>query len=810
MPPTPLTQRRSRLGFAHALALGWLLGLALLQRCERLPGALEWGLLLAALTATLTTWRRALPLAALLLAFALGAGRAQLRIDDALPEAWEGRDVLLSGRVDSLPSATLGQGGAPGWRFAFELLDARAGPSAQDPPLALPRHMMLSAFGEPCGSAPPIRAGESWQAVARLKRPHGLMNPFAFDYELWMFEQDLRATGVLRPGTLQRLAPAPFGSLEAWRQRLRDALDRRIGDPAHAGVLAALSLGDQDAIAKTDWTLFRNTGVAHLLAVSGTHVTMFAWAAQWLVGRLWRRSARLCLVAPAPRVALWAGVAAAFVYALFSGWGVPSQRTVWMLASLALLRSLGLRWPWPLLLLASAVVVTAIDPWAISQAGFWLSFAAVGLLMASGSGAAGTGWRAALREGLRSQWVATLGLTPLSLLFFQQISVVGLAANLLAIPLVTFVVAPLSLLGALVPGAWWLAEQGVRVLMAWLRWLDALPGAVWQLPVAPLWAQASGLAGGVLLALPLPWRLRACGFALLLPLLWPAPLRPAAGTFDLLAADIGQGTAVLLRTQEHDLMFDTGPQFGPQADAGQRVLVPLARALGTMRLDRLVLSHRDIDHVGGAASVMAGLPVAELLSSLEDGHPLLRGPPHRRCEQGQRWSWDGVRFEVLWPPAAQYEDAKAKSNAMSCVLKVIDTAGRAVLLTGDIEAAQETSLVRDSAPDTLQADLLLVPHHGSKTSSTDTLLDAVAPRLALVQAGYRNRFGHPALPVLARYQQHGIRVLSSPDCGALHWQAGEWSCQRVLARRYWHAPPRADDAAQGPPMPAGEDEAAGP
>ena len=232
------------------LALGWLLGLALLQRCERLPGPLEWVLLLAALTVASAGWRRslALALAALLLAFALGAGRSQLRIDEALPEAWEGRDVLLSGRVDSLPSATLGQGGAPGWRFAFELVDARAGPSAQDPPVALPRHMMLSAFGELGGAAPPIRAGETWRAVARLKRPHGLMNPFAFDYELWMFEQDLRATGVLRPSTLQRLSPAPFWSLDAWRQHLRDALDRRIGDPAHAGVLAALSLGDQEAI----------------------------------------------------------------------------------------------------------------------------------------------------------------------------------------------------------------------------------------------------------------------------------------------------------------------------------------------------------------------------------------------------------------------------------------------------------------------------------------------------------------------------------------------------------------------------------
>ncbi len=519
---------------------------------------------------------------------------------------------------------------------------------------------------------------------------------------------------------------------------------------------------------------------------------MFAWAAQFVAGWLWRRSAKLCLLLPAPQVALWAGVLTALAYALFSGWGVPSQRTVWMLASLALLRSLGLRWPWPLFLLASALVVTAIDPWAIAQAGFWLSFAAVALLMASGGAPVGQGWRAALQQGLRSQWVATLGLSPLSLLFFQQISAVGVAANLLAIPLVTFVIAPLAVLGAVLPWAWTVAEACVAGLMAWLRWLNGLSWAVWNLPVAPGWAHLSGLAGGALLVLPLPWRLRLCGAGLLLPLLWPAPPRPLPGQFELLAADVGQGTAVLLRTAAHDMLFDTGPQYGPEADAGQRVLVPLMRGLGVMRLDLLMLSHRDSDHVGGAASIMQSLPVAELVSSLEDGHPLLAaGPPHRRCLQGDRWAWDGVQFELLLPPAAHYEAGKLKSNAMSCVLRVSDAAGHSALLTGDMESPQERQMVAQYPPAALRSDLLMVPHHGSKTSSTDALLDAVAPKLAVVQAGYRNRFGHPALPVLARYQAHGIALVASPDCGALVWRSGDraWQCQRGVDPRYWRSPP---------------------
>ena len=325
--------------------------------------------------------------------------------------------------------------------------------------------------------------------------------------------------------------------------------------------------------------------------------------------------------------------------------------------------------------------------------------------------------------------------------------------------------------------------------MAYLRVLDSVPWAVWSIPVAPLWAQLAGLAGGALLILPLPWRLRACGLALVVPLLWPAPLRPRLGEFEMLAADIGQGTAVLLRTASHQMLYDSGPQYAPGADAGQRVLLPLLRALGITRLDLLMLSHRDSDHVGGAASLLAGLPVSALRSSLEAEHRLLVGsPPHQRCVAGQQWDWDGVHFELLHPTAGHYTQA-LKSNAMSCVLRVSSLAsGRAAVLTGDIEAPQELGLVARTGPLALRSEVLLVPHHGSKTSSTDALLDAVSPRIAVVQSGYRNRFGHPAPPVLARYQAHGVELVTSPDCGAWQWRSGDgaWICQRELGMRYWH------------------------
>ena len=797
-------------------ALGWLAGLALLQQCRRLPGEAEFAAVVVALVAALV-WCLRRPhwlgwsSATLLLAFAQGAWRAEARLAEALPEAWEARDVLLEGRVDSLPSAVQGQGGSPGWRFEFALDAARDPANGQ--PLKLPAHLMLSWYAPPGEDAPALRAGEQWRLTARLKRPQGLMNPHAFDAELWLFEQDLRATGVVRPGAIvgqARLAGSPWWSLDSLRQRLREALQKRVTDPSSAGLLAALSLGDQAAISRSDWALFRNTGIAHLVSISGLHVTMFAWGAQAMVGWLWRRSGRLSLRLPTPLAARWAGVLAALLYALFSGWGVPSQRTVWMLFSIAALKSLGLRWPWPLCLLAACVIVTAVDPWAISQAGFWLSFAAVGLLMASGEDANGPGGpniKTHLKAGLRSQWVATLGLAPLSLLFFQQISVVGLLANLIAIPWVSFVITPLALGGALLPGLWVWAEFCAQALMAYLRVLDGVPWAVWSLPVAPLWAQIAGLIGGALLVLPLPWRLRACGLALLLPLLWPAPLRPAAGEFELLAADIGQGTAVLVRTATHDLLYDTGPQYAPGVDAGQRVLLPLLRALGVDHLDALMLSHRDSDHVGGAASVMAGLPVAALRSSLEAEHRLLvDSPPHTRCEAGQRWTWDGVQFEVLHPTAAHYEQG-LKSNGLSCLLRVSSAAGHSALLTGDIEAAQELGVIARSDAQALRSDVLLVPHHGSKTSSTDALLDAVSPRIAIVQSGYRNRFGHPAPLVLARYQSHGIAIVSSPDCGAWQWRSadGSWDCQRAVGMRYWHRRARVIETAdQLGPWPEGD------
>ena len=298
----------------------------------------------------------------------------------------------------------------------------------------------------------------------------------------------------------------------------------------------------------------------------------------------------------------------------------------------------------------------------------------------------------------------------------------------------------------------------------------------------------AGLLAALLVVLPLPWRARLLAAPLALALLAPPLPRPAEGSFDLVAADIGQGTAVLVRTREHAMLFDSGPLYSRESDAGQRVVVPLLRARGDRRLDLLMLSHRDSDHVGGARTVLGALEVGALSSSLEDGHPLLDGVPGvQRCVAGQRWQWDGVDFAVLHPAAEDYARA-VRPNAMSCVLR-ISGGGRSALLTGDIEREQESALVVQGAP--LASDVLVAPHHGSKTSSSAAFLDAVHPRIAVFQAGYRNRFGHPAAEVLERYRERDIQVVASPACGAWQWLADgavDGSCERDVARRYWHHP----------------------
>jgi competence protein ComEC len=677
----------------------------------------------------------------------------------------------------------------------------------------------------------PILPGERWSMTVRLKAPHGNSNPGGFDFELWLWEQGIQATGYVRSGANDA---APILMAQTWqhpveqlRYKVRDAIFARmsaadssvqtLSHTSDAGIVAALVTGDQQSIERADWDVFRTTGVAHLMSISGLHITMFAWGAVILVGWLYRRSTHLCLAYPAPQAALLGGLLLATLYAIFSGWGVPSQRTIWMLAAVTFLRLFGKRWPWPTVWMLACVVVVLIDPWSLLQAGFWLSFVAVGVLFATDMNQLEIQQKNASNDTLnvnqqlsrsrrfadtikkklwlggREQLIITLVLTPLTLLLFGQVSVVGLLANALAIPWVTLVVTPLAMLGTLFSPLWDLAGMATHVLSLYLGVLAGFPFATFSMATPPILISALGVIGGALMVMPWSWRLRMMGLPLLLSvILWQAP-RPEVGQFEMIAADIGQGNGLIIRTAEHTLVYDAGPRFSIDSDAGYRVLVPLLRRTNES-VDAVMLSHRDIDHSGGIKSVLTMHPKASFISSVESTHELQKFRPVQRCVAGQRWQWDGVDFAVLHPYAQDYESPQ-KSNAMSCVLR-ISTAKHSVLLVGDLEQQQEQRLV-DELPtktinlksDILKSTVLLVPHHGSKTSSSAEFLDAVQPQLAIVQAGYRNRFGHPAVSVMERYSERHIKVIDTAHCGAMSWSSAfpnETRCQREVAKSYWH------------------------
>jgi competence protein ComEC len=546
--------------------------------------------------------------------------------------------------------------------------------------------------------------------------------------------------------------------------------------------------------------VFNRTGIGHLISISGLHITMIAGLAAWAASALWRRSfftdARLPLRLPAQKAAALAGATVALLYVLLAGFGVPAQRTLYMLSVVALALWMGRLAAVSHVLCAALGVVVLLDPWAVLWPGFWLSFGAVAVILFAGHGRIGpppSGPRGALLLAGRTQWAVTAGLVPLTLLLFGQVSIVSPLANAVAIPLVSFVVTPLALAGSLVPGPpgdWLLllAHGVVALLAALLRFMAGWPGAVWRAPAPQAWVFVLGLGGTLWMLMPRGWPHRWAGAAALLPMLLQVPDHPRAGAFRVTAFDVGQGMALLVETARHRLVYDTGPAYAPGADGGSRVILPYLRMRGVAALDGIVISHADTDHTGGALALLEGVDAGWLASSLPDGHPIVRAArQHVRCVAGQHWEWDGVMFDMLHPTAASYGDEGLKTNARSCTLRV-GNGRRTLLLAGDIEAAQEAALL-ERARDRLRADVLLAPHHGSGTSSTLAFLQAVRPEVAIFQVGYRNRFHHPKAEVYERYGMLGAQRLRTDGAGALTLDfdaAVDWRSYRREHARYWY------------------------
>jgi competence protein ComEC len=728
-----------------------------------------------------------------------------------LPKEWEGRDITLIGTIDSLPGLA-----EQGVRFNFQVEQVMPLDGAMP---VVPSRLALawySGFGhDETQAVPDLRPGERWQLTVRLRRPHGTSNPYVFDYEAWLLEQNLRATGTVRVARNsgaenRRLDPFVFSvnnAIERTRGWLRERILAALPGHDYAGVIVALVIGDQRAIDQSDWKVFNRTGIGHLISISGLHITMVAGMFAGLINVLWRRSfftqAQLPLILPAQKAAALAGALAALVYVALAGFGVPAQRTLYMLSVVAVAMWTGRIINVSYVLCAALGVVVLLDSWAVLWPGFWLSFGAVATIVYASAGrvAAQRRQRAAntnrvvagLKEACHTQYVVTIGLVPLTMLLFGQISLVSPIANAVAIPLVSFFVTPLALAGSVVPaplGAWVLeaAHFLIMQLASFLGWMSGLPAAVWASPVPSLWMFVAASLGTLWLLAPPGWPVRWLGFAGMLPLVLNVPAHPGKGEMWVTAFDIGQGMALLVETPEHRLLYDTGPAYSPESDAGSRVILPYLKARGITALDGVIVSHSDTDHSGGALAILDEIRVGWVSSSLPATHPVaVKATEHRRCEAGQAWEWDGARFDMLHPAAVSYESTKWKPNARSCTLK-ITLGDQSILLAGDIEAIQETELLEREG-EHLASTVLLAPHHGSGTSSTMPFLTRVHPRIALFQVGYRNRYHHPKPEVFERYGELGITRVRTDEAGAITIRFGKELTESEFRKehgRYWY------------------------
>ena len=747
----------------------FIAGVVLAQGAPQVPGRAVLVLGCAACVASLRL--RKPWLAACLFGACWSWWHAGTALASRLPAGLDDEAVVARGVVDSLPVADERQR-----RFDFRLETLSHGTLEIHGPrrlgVAVPTDFL----------APP---GGRCELHLRVRQPRGAVNPAGFDLERWLLATGIDATARLIPHPGNHCAPGPPGSLLAMRERLAGAVAAAVPNPASAGILAALAVGARAGLVDHQWQVLRDTGTTHMVSISGLHVSMVALAVAWLVGGfaacLAPGSARL----PAPHVGLLVGWLAAAAYTVLAGATTPTLRSLLMLGCLFVRRSQGHALLDPDGLLVAAALVLLVDPLACLTASTWLTFGAVWMLgLVTGFVAGGPrAWRWA-RIHL---WLACVLAPPVALVV-PSVAWSSALANALVVPWVTWVVVPLDLLGVLASAMgpswsaapWRLAAGLWEVLWRVLEFLAAVCPATW-LPRAPGVAGAALLDTALFLMLaPLGKLRQLLGASLIAGCLWLQPARPASHAFRLTVLDVGQGEALVVETAHHVLVFDPGPRSFGGRDAGEDVVLPYLRQQGWRKVDRMVVSHADSDHAGGAQALLAGLPVVDRILSPGDPARDVDG----RCRAGQDWQWDGVVFRFLSP----FPDAPtvASDNEQSCVLEV-EAGGQRALLVADIEGQAEGRLVGSG---TLQsASVLVAPHHGSATSSSAAFVAAVRPRLVVFSRGHRNRFGMPAPEVAARYRAVGAGILDTARHGALTFEIDGAGVRVTRAREtlagYW-------------------------
>ncbi|ADC61794.1 DNA internalization-related competence protein ComEC/Rec2 [Allochromatium vinosum] len=769
------------------VGLGFVLGVIGLYRLSALPP--WWAVVLGLSASAVLAW--VWPRTRWMLFLCLGFGWAWFHACQLLcapfPEGLARAPLVVEGRVTSIP-------GVEAHRTRF-LLDVERTWDARGAELDVSGRVRISCYRD----CPTLSAGERWRIDVRLKPRHGSLNPGGFDYERWLFEQGLVATGYPRGrDAFARLDTGPGGYwLTRLRQRLAEHLARMLDGSPQLGLIQALTLGERSALERETWETFSRTGTSHLVAISGLHVGLVAGGVFWLARRLWARSTRLTLLLAAPRAAAVFSLLAGFGYAALAGFAISTQRALIMLAVVlgALFWQRTLR-PYQALRLA-LVGVLVWDPGAVLSYGFWLSFGAVAfLLLHLGQRLPGRDlWT---RWG-RAQWAVGLGLLPLLFLFFGQASLIAPLVNLVAVPLFSAPILPLVLIASLlslVPVTGFavplrLVADGLGWCLNGLDWLAAQPWSAVHLPAQPLWAWGSALLGAVLLLAPRGLPGRWLGWILMLPLVAARPATPGWGEVWFSLLDVGQGQAAVVETLDGILVYDAGPAYPGGFDTGAMMVAPFLRSRGIERIDRLVVSHADRDHAGGAAGLLALVPADDILTGEPARLKLAGAQP---CLAGETWVWSGVAFRLLHPKPAELA-AGLKGNEASCVLE-IRTADQAILLTGDVGARTEERLAEHLGAD-WRVTVLIAGHHGSATSTSARLLDAARPEWVLFSSGYANQFGFPARAVRERLAARGIPTLNTALDGAIRFRLGPngWieapQGWRTHAGRLWtHRPAR--------------------
>jgi competence protein ComEC len=760
------------------LTCAFLAGVLAVQCLPELPPWYYYAGVLAALLAM--RWRLARLPAIFLIGFFWAAYHAQTTLDAMLDTRLEGRTVLVEGAVADLPRSL------PDRSIRFLFQAERLG--AVDGWKTFTRQLRLSWYQT--REIPVL--GEHWQLAVRLKRPHGNANPGGFDYERWLFQQGISATGYVREDTRnRRLESRPRSVIDGLRNSVAAYFNSRVPPPPGMAFIRALTIGDASAIDPTQWDVLRATGTTHLMVISGTHISLVAGLVFWLTRRVWSRLGRWTETVPAVRVAAVTALLSATFYAFLTGLGIPSRRALIML-TVGMTALLAGRWSRPAHVLCLAAIATLIiDPLAVLATGWWLSFWAVAVIFYITSGHFGT--RGLWHKVARVHIVLALGMLPLLLVFYQQASLIAPLANVIAVPWVSLLVVPTALVGTLLLFISTTAGGLLLNLAAWLMdalwpflsWLASLDFALLNHHQPLTWTLLPAVAGLFLLFAPRGFPGKWLGLVMLLPMLEARPPGPAFGEVWVTLLDVGQGLSTVVQTQDHTLVYDAGPSYSPGFDTGRTVVVPYLRSQGVVRIDKLFVSHGDNDHSGGVPSLLKGYPVVDVEAGIPE---LLTMRRAWQCHRGEHWRWNGVDFSVLHPDARSYH----KGNSASCVVRIEAGGGRRVLLTGDIEADSERVLLQE-VHDRLPIDVLVVPHHGSLTSSSPAFVEALSPDYALFSTGYRNRFRFPRKPVVDRYRRAGSVLLDTAAQGAItvRLRSGglpvEAESFRCSNRHYWRA-----------------------